>query len=99
MKSLLYLCGMRDYTIEDFMKLKIKHSLGGYQSRLKVGEYEVSVIGGRERTYGDFVNTFELAIFDKDNNFVTKKLVASAEHDVVGWLDKEELMDIINQIP
>ena len=99
MKSLLYLCGMRDYTIEDIMKLKIKHSLGGYQSRLKVGEYEVSVIGGRERNYGDFVNTFELAIFDKDNNFVTKKLVASAEHDVVGWLDKEELMDIINQIP
>ena len=41
---------MRDYTIEDIMKLKIKHSLGGYQSRLKVGEYEVSVIGGRERT-------------------------------------------------
>ncbi len=32
---------------------------------------------------------FELAIFDKDNNFVTKNLVASAEHDVVGWLDKD----------
>ena len=43
--------------------------------------------------------TAEVAVFDKDNNFVTKKLVASAEHDVVGWLDKEELMDIINQIP
>jgi hypothetical protein len=90
---------MRDYTIEDIMKLKIKHSLGGYQSRLNVGEYEVSVIGGRERTYGDFVNTFELAIFDKDGKFVTKDLVKSADSDVVGWLDKEELMDIINQIP
>ena len=99
MKSLLYLCTMRDYTIDDIMKLKIEHPLGGYQSRLNLGEYEVSVVGGRERAYGDFVNTFELAIFDKDNNFVTKKLVASAEHDVVGWLDKEELMDIINQIP
>jgi hypothetical protein len=90
---------MRDYTIEDIMKSKIDHPLGGYQSIIKVGRYEVSVVGGRERAYGDFVNTFELAIFDKDNNFVTKKLVASAEHDVVGWLDKEELMDIINQIP
>jgi hypothetical protein len=90
---------MRDYTIEDIMKLKIEHPLGGYQSSLNFGEYEVSIVGGRERAYGDFVNTFELAIFDKDNNFVTKKLVSSAEHDVVGWLDKEELMDIINQIP
>lgn len=90
---------MRDYTIEDIMKLKIDHPLGGYQSKLNVGEYEVSVTGGRERTYGDFVNTFELAIFDKDGEFVTKNLVKSADSDVVGWLDKEELMDIINQIP
>lgn len=90
---------MRDYTIEDIMKLKIEHPLGGYQSTLNVGEYKVSVVGGRERTYGDFVNTFELAIFDKDGEFVTKNLVKSADSDVVGWLDKEELMDIINQIP
>ena len=90
---------MRDYTIEDIMKSKIDHPLGGYQSIIKVGRYDVSVVGGRERTYGDFVNTFELAIFDKDNNFVTKKLVASADHDVGGWLEKEELMDINNQIP
>ncbi len=55
---------MRDYTIDDIMKLKIEHPLGGYQSRLNLGEYEVSVVGGRERAYGDFVNTFELAIFE-----------------------------------
>jgi len=90
---------MRDYTIDDIMNLKIEHPLGGYQSVLEVGRYEVSVVGGRQTNHGDFINTFELAIFDKNKNFVTKKLVASAEHDVVGWLDKEELIDIINQIP
>jgi S-ribosylhomocysteine lyase LuxS involved in autoinducer biosynthesis len=90
---------MRDYTIDDIMNLKIEHPLGGYQSVLEVGRYEVSVVGGRQTNHGDFINTFELAIFDKNKNFVTKKLVASAEHDVVSWLDKEELMDIINQIP
>ena len=99
MKSLSYLCGMRDYTIDDIMNSKIEHPLGGYQSVLEVGRYEVSVVGGRQTNHGDFINTFELAIFDKNKNFVTKKLVASAEHDVVSWLDKEELMDIINQIP
>jgi len=90
---------MRDYTIDDIMNLKIEHPLGGYQSVLEVGRYEVSVVGGRQTNHGDFINTFELAIFDKNKNFVTKKLVASAEHDVVSWLDKEELIDIINQIP
>jgi S-ribosylhomocysteine lyase LuxS involved in autoinducer biosynthesis len=90
---------MRDYTIDDIMNSKIEHPLGGYQSVLEVGRYEVSVVGGRQTNHGDFINTFELAIFDKNKNFVTKKLVASAEHDVVSWLDKEELMDIINQIP
>jgi S-ribosylhomocysteine lyase LuxS involved in autoinducer biosynthesis len=90
---------MKDYTIDDIINSKVNHPLGGYQSVLKVGEYEVSVVGGRQTNYGDFINTFELAIFDKNKNFVTKNLVASAEHDVVGWLDKEELIDIINQIP
>lgn len=90
---------MRDYTIKDVMDSRIDHPLGGYQSRFDVGKYEVSVVGGRYGLYGDFVNTFELAIFDKEGNFATKKLVASASDDVVGWLDKEELMDIINQIP
>lgn len=99
MKSLSYLFSMRDYTINDIMGLKIKHPFGGYQSVIKVGEYEVSVVGGRQSTYGDFINTFELAIFDKHNNFVTKNFVPSSNSDVVGWLDKEELMDIINQIP
>lgn len=90
---------MKDYTIEDIINLKIEHPLGGYQSNFNVGEYEVSVVGGRQTTYGDFINTFELAIFDQNKNFVTKDLVSSATHDVVGWLDKEQLMDIINQIP
>ena len=82
---------MRDYTIEDIMKLKIKHSLGGYQSRLKVGEYEVSVIGGRERTYGDFVNTFELAIFDKDNNWY----ILNEEDNHMSLVKIEEYSDVI----
>ena len=99
MKSLFYLCGMKDYTIDDIINSKVEHPLGGYQSRFKVGEYEVSVVGGRQTNYGDFINTFELAIFDKYKNFVTKDFVASSNSDVVGWLDKEELMDIINQIP
>ena len=90
---------MKDYTIDDIINSKVNHPLGGYQSTFKVGEYEVSVVGGRQSNYGDFIHTFELAIFDKNKNFVTKNLVASTEYDVVGWLDKEELMDIINQIP
>ena len=90
---------MRDFTIEDVLDSKVEHPLGGYQSTIQVGEYSVSVVGGRVGLYGDFINTFELAIFNKKRDFVTKDLVSSADDDVIGWLDKEELMDIINQIP
>lgn len=90
---------MRDFTIEDVLDSKVEHPLGGYQSTIQVGEYTVSVVGGRVGLYGDFINTFELAIFNKERDFVTKDLVSSADDDVIGWLDKEELMDIINQIP
>ena len=90
---------MRDFTIKDVLDSKVEHPLGGYQSTIQVGEYSVSVVGGRVGLYGDFINTFELAIFNKERDFVTKDLVSSADDDVIGWLDKEELMDIINQIP
>ena len=50
---------MRDYTIDDIMNSKIEHPLGGYQSVLEVGRYEVSVVGGRKTNHGDFINTFE----------------------------------------
>ena len=90
---------MRDFTIKDVLDSKVEHPLGGYQSTIQVGEYSVSVVGGRVGLYGDFINTFELAIFNKERDFVTKDLVTSADDDVIGWLDKEELMDIINQIP
>lgn len=90
---------MRDFTIKDVLDSKVEHPLGGYQSTIQVGEYTVSVVGGRVGLYGDFINTFELAIFNKERDFVTKDLVSSADDDVIGWLDKEELMDIINQIP
>lgn len=90
---------MRDYTINDILDSKIEHPLGGYQSTIKVGEYTVSVVGGRTGLYGDFIDTFELAIFNKDGDFVTKDLVSSSDGDVVVWLDKEQLIDIINQVP
>lgn len=90
---------MRDFTIEDVLDSKVEHPLGGYKSTIQVGEYTVSIVGGRVGLYGDFINTFELAIFNKEIDFVTKDLVSSADDDVIGWLDKEELMDIINQIP
>ena len=90
---------MRDLTIQNIFEQRMVHPLGGYQSRFEVGEYEVSVVGGRHGLYGDFVETFELVIFDKDGEFVTEEFVKSGGGDVAGWLDKEQLMDIINSIP
>jgi len=90
---------MRDLTIQDVIDKRMVHPLGGYQSRFEIGEYEVSIVGGRHGLYGDFETTFELAIFDKNGEFVTEKFINNGNGDVEGWLDKEQLMDIINSIP
>ena len=89
---------MRDFTIEDVLDSKVEHPLGGYQSTIQVGEYTVSVVGGRFGLYGDFINTFELAIFNKEKDFVTKDLVSSADDDVIGWMPTEDMLKLVNSV-
>jgi len=50
---------MRDLTIQDVIDKRMVHPLGGYQSRFEVGEYEVSIVGGRHGLYGDFETTVD----------------------------------------
>jgi hypothetical protein len=88
-----------EYTIEDIFEMKQPHPLGGYQTSIDMGKYVISIVGGGRGLYGDFKTTFELAVIDqKSGDFVTQKLIPSADGEVMGWVDKEQLMDIINSI-
>lgn len=82
-------------TIDDVLKVKKSHPLRGYQSRFDFGRYLVSIVGGRTGLYGDFENTFEVAIIDnKDGSFVTKLFCGGG--DVAGYCSKEEVEGILN---
>lgn len=89
-----------EITFEDIINnAKPQSPLGGKQTLLRIGLYKVSIVGGRAGLYGDFETTFEVAVFDENNNFVTEKVIPSADGDVIGWVDKEHLIEIVNTIP
>jgi hypothetical protein len=64
----------------------------------RVGDYYFSVVGGGFGLYGDFENTFELAIMDRRFRFVTEKLYPGEGNDIFGWLTKEELLKKMDEV-
>jgi hypothetical protein len=46
----------------------------------------------------DKYSSFEVAIIDKENNFVTAEFILDALDSVIGWQSKEEINEIIKEI-
>jgi hypothetical protein len=88
-------------TIKNIIEASKPHrnGLGGRQTMIKRGDILISIVGGSTGLYGDFESTFEVAVIDtKMDNFVTKHFFPEANDDVMGYLEKEEIEDKINQI-
>jgi hypothetical protein len=67
----------------------------------KVGRYTLSIVGGCSKLYGDFKNTFEVALIDEsDSKFVTGKFSSSTKSDdVLGYATIDEINDLYFNIP
>jgi len=67
----------------------------------KIGNYTLSIIGGCGGLYGDFKNTFEVALIDDNNGeFVTGKYSPSTKSDnVLGYATIDEINDLYFNIP
>ena len=60
--------------------------------------YILSIVGGAG-FYGDGLKDWELAILDKENNFVTKDLVNRISvNDVLGYQTEQEIEDVIIEV-
>jgi hypothetical protein len=73
---------------------------GGEEPRMSVfgtPKFKFSIVGGASGLYGDFKNTFEVAIIDEDGKFVTRYILGG-NNDVVGWMTGEELEKLVNSI-
>lgn len=88
-------------TIEDIKGWSKPHPIGdgGKMTNIFNRKYEISIVGGTKGLYGDFNETFEVAILDtKNRNFVTVFFFPDNGEDVVGHMGGEQLEEFINSL-
>jgi hypothetical protein len=87
-------------TVENIIEWSKPHPLdGGKMTRLYNEEIEFSIVGGRSGLYGDFVNDFEVAVLDrKTGDFRTKFFKPEVTDDVIGYMPKDDMIEMVNQI-
>jgi len=88
-------------TIKDIINLSKPHPVveGGRALLIGNDNVEFSIVGGARGLYGDFINDFEVAIFDKENGeFVTKFFYPEASDDVIGYMSGKSVESLINKV-
>lgn len=67
--------------------------------QLKIGNFTLSIVGGAQSLYGDFVNDFEVALIDDETGeFVTGKYCRRGD-EVLAYADIDEINEIFYNIP
>lgn len=67
---------------------------GGVQALMTLNNgYEISVVGGDEFFYGDGINTFEVAVFDR----MGEMIMLQETDQVLGYQIKHEITDLIQK--
>lgn len=90
-------------TISDIQEWSRPHPVveGGRMTNIFSSKYEVSIVGGgkKGRLYGDFKNSFEVAVFStKSREFVTRFFFPDNPDDVVGHLSSDNLEEFLNSV-
>ena len=77
---------------------------GGINSRTKFDNgFEISVIAGEmaystpreDKDNPDDFSSFEIAVFDPQGNWATKEFFPDHHDDVIGWLSRDEINDLM----
>lgn len=87
-------------TVQDIINWASPHGLGRGMKDLKIGNDNIlfSVVGGGNSSYGDFVNTFEVAVFNLDTDDYMTTFFFPDSNMVAGYVSGDELVEIINQV-
>jgi hypothetical protein len=87
-------------TIQDIKDYSKPHDInGGRVTRIGNKDVMFSIVGGVSGLYGDFKDTFEVAIFDNEkHNFITKFFYPEASDDVIGYMKSEDVEKLVNQV-
>lgn len=72
---------------------------GGKRTRIATDAIEFSIVGGARGLYGDFEDTFEVAIFDvQSGDFMTRFFHPEGGDDVIPYMSGEELEELVNRL-
>lgn len=89
-------------TVENIIEWSKPHLSGiegAKRTRIYDENIEVSIVGGGRGLYGDFNETFEIALFDRDTNeFITKIYSPETNDDVIPYMKAEEMITFLNKI-
>ena len=87
---------------QDILDNSKNHPVGdGKIARFETPTLIVSIVGGDRRLYGDFVETFEVAIIDKETkNFITNYFYPEycKGDDVIPHLSLTNTLEVLNQM-
>jgi len=96
---------MRPLTVEHIIKKSRPHPTAEMRAgdarmyREEIGDYILSIVGGGQGLYGDFKNTFEVALIDSTTgDFVTGAYTRRGD-DVLGWASIDEINELYYNIP
>ena len=89
----------------EFKDIKFTKTSQGVQGIYTKNGHTFSVVGGfgayslprKNLKSSDDYAKFELAVFNS-KGWATRKIVTDAEDDVVGWLSRTEITEIINNL-
>lgn len=86
---------MEHEIIQRIQQEKIHHPFRGFKWTHLYEPFFVSIVGGDGAFYGDFIETFEVAVIDiRNNEFVTRRFFGGAE-DVLPYQKKDDVINII----
>jgi hypothetical protein len=91
-------------TIQEIIKWSKPHPTSKYMggnakhSRFGNDQVEFSIVGGGRGLYGDFKNTFEVAIIDKQtNDFITNFFHHSSDMSIP-YMSSNEVEELVNSV-
>jgi hypothetical protein len=88
-------------TVNQIIEWSKPHPIGGGAKRTRIATdaIEFSIVGGSTGLYGNFENTFEVAIFDvQSNEFMTRFFHPEGGDDVIPYMSGEELEELVNRL-
>lgn len=86
-------------TLEYIKENAQDHPHGGKVIRIGNDQIFFSIVGGRNGLYGDFENDFEVAVMDSSSkDFITKYYFEGLSDDVIGYMEGEKLVEVLNRI-